>query len=105
MRNHRRTRIRSWWLKWGSLILMGVLVCACFGIAAGLITYLVTKDNASPLEEPTITPHVVEILECWSQPGLLMVWSDGQVWRARSEKLEDLSDWTLLAHVRLGETP
>lgn len=118
MRNRRRgdspwAPVRHWFkVHQEALTILGV--CFAMGLLAGtLITLWLSEPAAEQLlfpKEPEhimlqTTPHVVEILECWSQPGILMVWSDGQVWRARSENPEDLSDWTLLSHVRLGETP
>jgi hypothetical protein len=57
----------------------------------------------------TYKPYVVECFKVWTESphgnSLLMVWSDGQIWRARTDNGNTLVEWELLAHVRTGETP
>ena len=54
-------------------------------------------------------PHVVTTFKCWTESpkgnSILMVWSDGQVWRARTDNGTTISKFEFLVHVRLGETP
>ena len=54
-------------------------------------------------------PHVTDCFKVWTEDphgnALLMVWSDGQIWRARTDNGKTLGQWELLAHVRSGGTP
>ncbi len=122
MRNHRRTQTGGLrpirWLKTyhEALLILGVLLL--LGLGAGYAIRS-TMDHEQPEEllfpkEPEYvvlnhSPQVVDCFKVWTESpkgnSLLMVWSDGQVWRARTDNQETVGRWEFMVHVRLGETP
>lgn len=115
--------VRAWWRAYRTaLSIMGVLfVCgALVGMFVGgwiVVTnpesWLSSTPPQGPPDAEHITlhqdPHVVTCFKAWTESPqgscLVMVWSDGQVWRAYTDNPKSIRSWDLLAHVRAGETP
>ena len=117
MRNRRRgtaTRgvLRTWLMHHReALVILTAMLLAGVAIGTGM-TLLLSEPATEQLlfpKEPEQVPHVVTTFKCWTESpkgnSILMVWSDGQVWRARTDNGTTISQFEFLVHVRLGETP
>lgn len=96
----------------GSALLVGLII-GVSGTGLLMSSYDQTQGPPLPKDAERITlhqePHVVDCFKVWTESPkgsvLLMVWSDGQVWRAHTDRPNTLGTWELLAHIRIGETP